>query len=129
MARPRSSTSGGQFAGRVPVSAVAATVAEATVPAAAAFLVLDVPGGFQFRKAVQILQGFPSGPMIIPGGTDSLFEASGAGEFGSPIVVICAEQFASPDALRQVVIESGRGRDVITAQLKVASGPSLVPKA
>ncbi|KAH0836513.1 transcription factor IIIC subunit delta N-term-domain-containing protein [Lanmaoa asiatica] len=26
--------------------------------------------GFQFRHAVQILQGFPSGPMIMPGGSD-----------------------------------------------------------
>ena len=75
MARPRSSTSGGQFAGRVLVSAVAATVVAATVPATTAFLVLDVPSGFQFRKAVQTLHGFPSGPMTIPGGKGSLFEA------------------------------------------------------
>jgi len=78
VARPRSSTSGGQFAGRVSVSAVAATVVAATAPAATAFLVLDVPGDFQLRKAVQILHGFPSGPMTIPGGKGSLFEASEA---------------------------------------------------
>jgi hypothetical protein len=92
VARPRSSTSGGQFAGRVLVSAVAATVVAAAVPAAAAFLDFDVPGGFQFRKAVQILQGFPSGPMTIPGGRGALFEVSGVGGFGSPIAMVCAEQ-------------------------------------
>jgi len=90
VARPRSSTSGGQFAGRV--SVVAATVVAAAVPTATAFVVLEMPGGFQFRKAVQILHGFPSGPMTIPGGRGSLFEVSGVGGFGLPIVVVCAEQ-------------------------------------
>lgn len=85
MARPRSSTSGGQFAGRVSVDA--ATVVAAAVPAATACLVLDVPGGFQFRKAVQILHGFPSGPRTIPGGRGVLFEVSGVGGFGSPIIL------------------------------------------
>jgi len=28
----------------------------------------DDEGGFQFRKDVQILHGFPSGPRTIPGG-------------------------------------------------------------
>ena len=88
VARPRSSTSGGQFAGRVSVSVVATTVVAAAVPAATAFLVLDVPGGFQFRKAVQTLHGFPSGPMTIPGGRGLLFEVSGVGGPGLPMTAV-----------------------------------------
>ena len=43
----------------------------------AAVVFFPVPGceddclGFQFRHAVQILQGFPSGPMTMPGGNGS----------------------------------------------------------
>lgn len=85
MARPRSSTSGGQSVGRALVSALVATVVAAAVPTATAFFVLDVRGGFQFRKAVQILHGFPSGPMTVPGGKVSLFEVSEAERVGSPM--------------------------------------------
>ena len=75
VAQPRPSTSGGQFAGRVSVAA--ATVVAAAVPAATGRAVLDVPGGFRFRKAVQILHDFPSGPMTIHGGRRSFFEVWG----------------------------------------------------
>ena len=34
------------------------------------FLDDDVEGGLQFRKEVQILHGFPSGPRTIPGGRE-----------------------------------------------------------
>jgi len=86
----------------------------AAVPAAVTFLVLDVPGGFQFRKAVQILHGFPSGPMTIPGGRGSLFEVSGVGGFGLPMVVVCAEQSTLPTGFHALaVIENG---DAITVQ-------------
>ena len=60
----------------------------AVVPVVTAFLVLDVPGGFQFRNAVQILHGLPSGPMTIPGGNGSLLEVSGVGWLGSPIMLV-----------------------------------------
>ena len=87
VARPRPSTSGGQSAGRVSASAVAATVVAAAVPVATAFLVLEVCG-FQFRNVVQILHGFPSGPMTIPGGSGSLLEVSDMGWLGSPIMLV-----------------------------------------
>lgn len=82
VARPRISTSGGQFAGRVSGTAGAPfePYARAAIAAAVdfAFEVLmpacceveavgDV--GFQCRNAVQILHGLPSGPKTMPGGS------------------------------------------------------------
>jgi hypothetical protein len=91
VARPSDSTSGGQYGGRGSPSpaadaANAVAVAEAIacaielpspllsrldVAAAAAVVVgfWPVVGGFQFRKEVQILQGLPSGPRTVPGGS------------------------------------------------------------
>lgn len=78
MERPSCSTSGGQWAGR-DCSASPPTAAAAVVVAAAAafevveddalaFCVFFFPEGSQYRNAVQILHGFPSGPNTIPGG-------------------------------------------------------------
>ena len=95
VARPSDSTSGGQWAARHEsswlgvvdadaASAAAAAVDEAMACAAEALepLLLLLPrvvvvvvlpvvptGGFQLRKEVQILQGLPSGPRTIPGGS------------------------------------------------------------
>lgn len=73
--RPSSSTSGGQWGGKTGSGVV---VAEESAPAARELPVEDdeleaSPDGFfavlvKYRKAVQLLQGFPSGPITIPGG-------------------------------------------------------------
>ena len=89
MARPRASESGGQCARASSLCAAetAAAVAVAIAVAVAEegdslllglglglFLVAafldddDDEGGLQFRKEVQTLHGFPSGPRTIPGG-------------------------------------------------------------
>lgn len=76
MARPSCSTSGGQWAGRdCSASPTAAVVVAATAVAfevveedVLAFCVFFFPEGSQYRNAVQILHGFPSGPNTIPGG-------------------------------------------------------------
>ena len=90
MARPRASESGGQFAARASSLCAAETAAAVAVAIAVAvaeegeslllglglglFLVAafldddDDEGGLQFRKEVQTLHGFPSGPRTIPGG-------------------------------------------------------------
>ena len=108
VARPRPSTSGGQFAGRVSASVAAAMVVAAAAPVATTFLVLDAPGGLQFRNAVQILHGFPSGPMTIPGGNGSLFEVFGVGWLGSPIMAVRAEQSMLLNRHRPAAIENAR---------------------
>ncbi len=58
--------------------AAAAAVDEAIVCAAEPLLLLSprvVPvGGFQLRKEVQILQGLPSGPRTMPGGSGRALE-------------------------------------------------------
>lgn len=90
VARPSCSTSGGQFGGRRSIGSGSDTVAVAAlVPASAAIvaavalepLLVAVPFGslirLQSRKAVQDLQGLPSGPKIIPGGKGFLVEFSG----------------------------------------------------
>ena len=92
VARPRTSTSGGQFSGRVGVTSV--DVAAATAVAAAVAATADVDPELseedpatldaltlrgQLRNAVQILQGLPSGPMTQPGG--GFCWAVGAGGF------------------------------------------------
>lgn len=84
MARPRASTSGGQCAGRVAI-AVSGLGDWKPVPEASAaiipavdflgWVVLVLPAGAvgrQLRKAVQILQGLPSGPRTMPGGREGL---------------------------------------------------------
>ena len=90
MARPRASESGGQLAARASSLCAAETAAAVAVAIAVAvaeegeslllglglglFLVAafldddDDEGGLQFRKEVQTLHGFPSGPRTIPGG-------------------------------------------------------------
>lgn len=75
MARPRSSTSGGQFFGLsgsflIVVAVVPAAEAIAAIIAAVEDLDEELLSlrGFQFRNAVHILHGLPSGPMTIPGG-------------------------------------------------------------
>ena len=90
MARPRASESGGQLAARASSLCAAETAAAVAVATAVAvaeegeslllglglglFLVAafldddDDEGGLQFRKEVQTLHGFPSGPRTIPGG-------------------------------------------------------------
>ena len=78
VARPRSPTPRGQPADQTWVSAVTTTAVAIAVPAAATILVLQAPGDLQFRKAVQILGGFPSG--AIPEGKGSLIEVE---RFGS----------------------------------------------
>jgi hypothetical protein len=40
-------------------------------------VVLPAVGGFQSRKVVQILQGLPSGPRIVPGGSVRALEEEG----------------------------------------------------
>jgi hypothetical protein len=88
VARPRASTSGGQCAGRVAVSVSGfgfdsgerkpVPEARAAIISAVDFLggvVLVLPAGAvgrQLRKAVQILQGLPSGPRTMPGGREGL---------------------------------------------------------
>lgn len=103
VARPSCSTSGGQFGGGVSgrvVSGANATAEEpeasaAIIPAVALCLgveylpffsvVLVVVWGFQFRKAVQILHGLPSGPIIMPGGSLLLDAAE---RFGESLLVL-----------------------------------------
>lgn len=104
VARPRDSTSGGQWAGLAVVvdddaasAAVAVAVEEEAMGCAAESLlspllprlvvvvvvvveVLPAVGGFQFRKVVQILQGLPSGPRIVPGGSWRALEEEGEGD-------------------------------------------------
>jgi len=81
VARPRASTSGGQCGGSVASSDLdledwkPVPDAKAAIIAAVDFLLeLAVPEavGLQLRNAVQILQGFPSGPSTIPGGNEGL---------------------------------------------------------
>jgi len=53
----------------------------------------DFAGGAQFRNAVQILHGFPSGPITIPGGSlDCFFGTSGALTSPADIVVFLFAQ-------------------------------------
>lgn len=59
----------------------AAVEADAVEAAKAA---LEAAAGFQFRKDVQILQGLPSGPRTIPGGSD---EALFAGVVGAGVLL------------------------------------------
>ena len=76
VARPSCSTSGGHpGGGSSPLYKGAAAfrvpVVDALVDAVVCPLLefaLLVVGGFQYRNAVHILQGFPSGPITIPGG-------------------------------------------------------------
>lgn len=102
MARPRASTSGGQCAGRVAVSVSGfgfgfgfdsggwkpVPEASAAIIPAVDFLcgvVLLLPAGAvgrQLRKAVQILQGLPSGPRTMPGGREGLGGAGPGAGFG-----------------------------------------------
>ena len=106
VARPSDSTSGGQCAGRrvsssftvVDVDADAASAAAAAVeeaiaraaeslepfpeplfPRVVVVVVLPVVpmGGFQLRKDVQILQGLPSGPRTMPGGSGRALDEKG----------------------------------------------------
>lgn len=103
VARPSDSTSGGQCAAataaaRRPASsssraavivddASATAVVEAMARAAESLLpllsrfveavLLVVAGGLQFRKEVQILQGLPSGPRTMPGGSGRGIEDEG----------------------------------------------------
>ena len=94
VARPSDSTSGGQCAARhassftavgVDAASAAAAAVEEAIACAAELpepllllfprVVAVVPvGGFQLRKEVQILQGLPSGPMTMPGGSGRAFE-------------------------------------------------------
>ena len=102
VARPSDSTSGGQCAARRASSPPSFTVVDADAASAAAAaveeaiacaaespgpllllfprVVVDIMpvvlpvGGFQLRKEVQILQGLPSGPRTMPGGSGRALE-------------------------------------------------------
>lgn len=101
VARPSDSTSGGQPAvvdDDAASAAVAVVVEEEAMACAAESLspllprlvvvvgvvvvevVFPAVGGFQFRKVVQILQGLPSGPRIVPGGSWRALEEEGEGD-------------------------------------------------
>ena len=102
VARPSDSTSGGQPAvvddDAAASAAVAVAVEEEAMACAAESLspllprlvvvvgvvvvevVFPAVGGFQFRKVVQILQGLPSGPIIVPGGSWRAVEEEGEGD-------------------------------------------------
>jgi len=90
VARPSASTSGGQCGGSAAFSDLGlggwkpVPEAKAAIIAAVDFLLeFSVPeaAGLQLRKAVQILQGLPSGPSTIPGGSEGL-EVAGPGNAG-----------------------------------------------
>jgi hypothetical protein len=72
VARPRASTSGGQWAGSV----AGGSGDRKPAPDASAAIISEVDFlcvvGRQLRKAVQILQGLPSGPRTMPGGNEGL---------------------------------------------------------
>lgn len=81
MARPRASTSGGQCGGSTAFSGLDSgdrkpvpDAKAAIIPAVDFLLELAVPEatGLQLRNAVHILQGFPSGPITMPGGNEGL---------------------------------------------------------
>lgn len=101
VARPSDSTSGGQPAvvdDDAASAAVAVAVEDEAMACAAESLspllprlvvvvgvvvvevVFPAVGGFQFRKVVQILQGLPSGPRIVPGGSWRALEEEGEGD-------------------------------------------------
>lgn len=99
MERPSCSTSGGQWAGRDCSASPTAAVVVAAATAAAAFEVVEedalafcvffFPEGSQYRNAVQILHGFPSGPNTIPGGRGFAFFTSLL-PFAFVVVVVAA---------------------------------------
>lgn len=99
VARPSDSTSGGQPAvvdDDAASAAVAVAVEEEAMACAAESpllprlvvvvgvvvveVVFPAVGGFQFRKVVQILQGLPSGPRMVPGGSWRALEEEGEGD-------------------------------------------------
>ena len=99
VARPSDSTSGGQPAvvdDDAASAAVAVAVEDEAMACAAESpllprlvvvvgvvvveVVFPAVGGFQFRKVVQILQGLPSGPIIVPGGSWRAVEEEGEGD-------------------------------------------------
>jgi len=74
VAEPSCSTSGGQFGGsegpglELELASVVAAMVAVDLCEVCSPLASFVDGrGFQFRNAVQTLQGFPSGPITMPG--------------------------------------------------------------